>query len=195
LKQTLKKAYESYFKDLKDTLDNIDLDDFNDINELLFHAYEKGKNIFTMGNGGSGSTASHLVCDLNKGVSFDQRKKFKALCLNDNLPTLLAYANDVSYSDVFCEPLKNFMKRGDVVVGFSGSGNSKNVLKAVEYANANGAETVGFSGFDGGELAKTAKFSLVASVNDMQKCEDIHLILCHLIMQTMNNLTRLRSYA
>jgi D-sedoheptulose 7-phosphate isomerase len=195
LQEALRYSYRSYFKDLKDTLDCIDLDDFHDINTLIFHAYEKGKKIFTMGNGGSGSTASHFVCDLNKGVNVDRRKKFKAICLNDNLATLMAYANDVSYSDVFCEPLKNFMRKGDVVIGFSGSGNSENILKAVEYGNTNGAVTVGFSGFDGGKLSRIAKFSLVVAVNDMQKCEDIHLILSHLIMQTMINLMKLKSNA
>lgn len=182
-----------YFQDLKNTLDKIDLDIFKKINELLFNALENRRQIFTMGNGGSGSTAAHLVCDLNKGISFGQRKKFKAICLNDNMPTLLAYANDVSYSDIFCEQLKNFMLEEDIVIGLSGSGNSKNVLKAFEYANKNGGITIGFSGFDGGQLSKIAKYPLVVPINDMQKCEDIHLILCHLIMQTINNLLNMKS--
>jgi D-sedoheptulose 7-phosphate isomerase len=182
-----------YFQDLKNALDKIDLKMFKKINELLFDALENEKQIFTMGNGGSSSTAAHLVCDLNKGVSYNQRKKFKAICLNDNMPILLAYANDVSYSDIFCEQLKNFMRDGDVVIGFSGSGNSENVLKAIEYANKNGGVTIGFSGFDGGKLSKITKYSLTARINDMQKCEDIHSILCHLIMQTINNLLKTKS--
>ena len=194
VKQTMINSYLGYFEGLKNTLNNIDLEGFNRINELLFYALEKGKQIFTMGNGGSGSTASHLVCDLNKGVSFKQKEKFRAICLNDNLPIILAYANDVSYSDVFCEQLKNFMNEEDLVIGFSGSGNSENVLKAVEYANENGGITIGFSGFKGGKLSKIVRFSIVAPVYDMQKSEDIHLVLCHLIMQTMNNLIRIRSY-
>lgn len=189
----MQKNYLDYFKDLKDTLDRIDLNNFNKINKVIFKALENGKQIFTMGNGGSGATASHLVGDLNKGVNVSQ-KKFKALCLNDNMPTLLAYANDMSYSEVFCGQLKNFMCDKDVVIGFSGSGNSKNVLKAIEYANKNGGITIGISGFDGGKLSKIAKFSLVVPINDMQKCEDIHLILCHLIMQTMNDLLKSESY-
>ncbi len=194
VKQTMINSYLGYFEGLKNTLNKIDLERFNRINELLFYALEKGKQIFTMGNGGSGSTASHLVCDLNKGVSFNQKEKFRAICLNDNLPIILAYANDVSYSDVFCEQLKNFMNEEDLVIGFSGSGNSENVLKAVEYANENGGITIGFSGFKGGKLSKIVRFSIVAPVYDMQKSEDIHLVLCHLIMQTMNNLIRIRSY-
>jgi len=175
-----------YFRDVKKSLDKIDLDNFNKINEILFNALENGRQIFTMGNGGSGATAAHLVCDLNKGVGFNNSRKFKAICLNDNMPTLLAYANDLSYSDIFSEQLKNFMNKGDIVIGFSGSGNSENVLRALEYANENEGITIGFSGFDGGRLAKKVRYSLVVPINDMQKCEDVHLILCHLIMQTMN---------
>lgn len=190
VRQAMKNYYLDYFQELENTLNKIDLDNLNKINELLYNALENGKQIFTMGNGGSGSTASHLVCDLNKGVSFNNSRKFRAICLNDNMPTLLAYANDVSYDYVFIEQLKNFMNEGDIVIGFSGSGNSENVLKAVEYANENGEVTVGFSGFDGGELAKIVNYSLIVPINDIQKCEDIHLILCHLIMQTMNNLLK-----
>jgi len=179
-----------YFEELKDTLDKIDLKVLDLINELLFQALEAGKQIFTMGNGGSGSTASHLVCDLNKGVSENSRYRFKATCLNDNVSTILAYANDVSYSDVFVEQLKNFLKPEDVVIAFSGSGNSENVLKAIDYANDNRGITVGFCGFDGGELAKIVRYPLVVPINDMQKCEDVHLILGHLIMQRMNELSR-----
>lgn len=194
MRQAMKNYYLDYFQELENTLNKIDLDNLNKINELLYNALENGGQIFTMGNGGSGSTASHLVCDLNKGVSFNNSRKFRAICLNDNMPTLLAYANDVSYDYVFIEQLKNFMNEGDVVIGFSGSGNSENVLKAVEYANENGGVTVGFSGFDGGKLAKIVNYSLVVPINDIQKCEDIHLILCHLIMQTMVNLIKVSSY-
>jgi len=194
MRQAMKNYYLDYFQELENTLNKIDLDNLNKINELSYNALENGGQIFTMGNGGSGSTASHLVCDLNKGVSLNNSRKFRAICLNDNMPTLLAYANDVSYDYVFIEQLKNFMNEGDVVIGFSGSGNSENVLKAVEYANENGGVTVGFSGFDGGKLAKIVNYSLVVPINDIQKCEDIHLILCHLIMQTMVNLIKVSSY-
>jgi len=181
----MREFFLEYFQDLKNVLDKINLDNFNEINKLLFGALDDGKQIFTMGNGGSGSTASHLISDLNKGVCFDHRKRFKAICLNDSIPTILSYANDISYSDVFVEQLKNFMDKGDIVIGFSTSGNSENVLKAVEYSNENMGITVGFSGFDGGKLAEIVKHSIVVPIDDMQKSEDVHLILCHLIMQTM----------
>jgi len=173
-----------YFKELKGCLDRIDLNMLDKIIKLLFNSKQSGKQIFTMGNGGSGSTASHLACDLNKGVLSDNHR-FKVICLNDNIATVLAYANDMSYEDIFVEQLKNFVNAGDVVLAFSGSGNSENVLKAVDFANKEDAITVGFLGFDGGKLAKLVKYSLVAPINDMQKCEDVHLILGHLIMQRM----------
>ena len=100
-----------------------------------------------MGNGGSGASASHAAGDLNKGVSYGREKRFRVISLNDNLATLTAYANDVSYVDVFVEQLKNFLRPGDLVIAISGSGNSPNVLKAIEYANQQGAITVGLTGF------------------------------------------------
>jgi len=186
----MEKFFLDYFQELKKTLEKINLNSLKKINELLFDALENGRQIFTMGNGGSGSTASHLACDLNKGRCLNKRKKFKVICLNDNIPTLLAYANDLSFSEIFCEQLKNFMNEEDIVIGFSGSGNSENVIKAIKYSNENGGITIGFSGFDGGRLAKLAQYSLIVPINDMQKCEDIHLILCHLVMQTMNMLLK-----
>ena len=138
-----------------------------------------------MGNGGSASTASHFTCDINKGVCINLEKKFKVICLNDNLPTLLAYGNDFSYEDIFVEPMKNFLQPGDLVIGFSGSGNSPNVLKAFEWANQMDAKTFSLTGFDGGKLSKISHNAFVAPVRDMQKTEDIHLMICHLIMQML----------
>jgi len=182
--------YSSYFADLKNTLDKIDLGILEKINTILYRALLEKKQVFTMGNGGSGSTASHFVCDLNKGVCYGQQNKFKAICLNDNIPTLLAYANDVSYTDIFSEPLKNLMQKGDIVIGFSGSGNSENIIKAIEYAKQNGGITVGFSGCGGGRLAEVAEYSLVVPIDDMQKSEDIHFVLCHLMMQSLMRMIR-----
>ncbi len=103
--------------------------EFEEFIAELDRAYRREANIFIFGNGGSAATASHFACDMNKGVGHGKDKKFKVMCLNDNLPTLLAYANDVSYEDVFVEQLKNFMGEGDLVVGISGSGNSENVVR------------------------------------------------------------------
>ncbi|MCK6468149.1 MAG: SIS domain-containing protein [Candidatus Brocadia sinica] len=179
----MKMLASEYMRGIKETLDKMSFDGLEEMMHLMLEAYENERSIFVMGNGGSGSTAAHFACDLNKGVSFGLEKRFKAICLNDNVPVMLAYANDVSYSDVFVEQLKNFLKEDDVVIGLSGSGNSLNVLKAIDYANAKGAKTVGLSGFDGGKLALIVGLPLVVESHDMQKVEDIHLIMTHVIMQ------------
>ena len=180
-----------YCAELGATLAKLPLERFEEFVVLLESAYREERQVFMLGNGGSGSTASHIVCDLVKGVSYGLPKRFRAICLNDNVPTLMAYANDLSYEEIFVEPLKNFLHPGDLVIGLSGSGNSPNVLKAIDYANQHGAHTVGLSGFGGGKLAKLAHTSVVAPVNDMQKSEDTHLILLHAAFQVL--CARLRS--
>lgn len=175
-----------YLNQLKDLLDVFPHDRFKEIADALMSAYNGEKQIFIMGNGGSGATASHFACDINKGSCFELKKKFKVICLNDNVPTILAYANDLSYNKVFIEQLKNFLKEGDVVIGISGSGNSENVIQAVSYAKENNAKTIGLTGFDGGKLAQIADIPLVASINDMQKVEDVHMIVVHMLMQYLD---------
>jgi D-sedoheptulose 7-phosphate isomerase len=172
-----------YLNHLKDVLDSFPHDTFEQICRALLTAYHQGNQVFIMGNGGSGSTASHFVCDVNKGSCMQLEKKFKVICLNDNIPTILAYANDLSYDKIFVEQLKNFLKRGDIVRGISGSGNSENVLQAVSYAKKQEAKTIGLSGFDGGKLAQNADIPFVVAVHDMQKVEDVHMIVVHMLMQ------------
>lgn len=174
-----------YIEDLKTVLDAFPHHQFNLLIEVMLEAYDKGKRIFTMGNGGSASTASHWVCDINKGCSLNREKKFMMMSLNDSISTMLAYANDLSYEDVFVEQLKNFFVPGDVVIGISGSGNSQNVLKAVEFANANNGTTVGLCGFSGGKLYQMVHIPILISVDDMQQVEDIHMIVAHMSMQSL----------
>ena len=180
-----------YIAGLKDVLDRFDYDGFERTVDMILSAYENETHIFVMGNGGSGSTASHFACDINKGCCIDLDKKFKMICLNDNVPTMLALSNDISYESVFVEQMKNFFNPGDLVIGISGSGNSENVLRAIRYAKDNNGRTIGFSGYSGGKLADLADVSLVARVDDMQKVEDVHMIIVHIIMQavykTLNN--------
>ncbi len=175
----------NYLIGLKELLDSFDHPKFEEIIHLILDAYHKKNRIFIMGNGGSGSTASHFACDINKGCCMDLEKKFKVICLNDNMPTMLALANDVSYESVFVEQLKNFFEPGDLVIGISGSGNSENVLQAIRHARENNGRTIGLSGFSGGKLADLADVSFVARVNDMQKVEDVHMIVVHMIMQAV----------
>lgn len=171
---------EEYIGRLKTALDRISREEINTFLNLLVDALEAGRTVFTLGNGGSAATASHMAVDFNKGLSYGKARRFRFLCLADNLPTLTAYANDVSYEDVFVEPLRNFLEPGDLVIAISGSGNSRNVVKAVEYANAHGAGTVGLTGYDGGTLRKTARYGVHVPIRDMQVTEDLHMVLDHL---------------
>ena len=152
-----------------------------DIASILTKARDSGKRIYVMGNGGSASTASHMASDLGKGASRKDAARFRSIALTDNIPIMLAWANDSSYEDIFVEQLRNHLEKADVVIGISGSGNSENVLRAIEYANKEGAETIGLSGFDGGKLAKLAMTSYIVPNHCMQQIEDIHLIIEHLL--------------
>jgi D-sedoheptulose 7-phosphate isomerase len=179
-----------YLNGLKGVIDAFNHGAFERLIGLLVDAYHSGNYIFTMGNGGSASTASHFACDINKGCCCDLKKKFKVICLNDNIATMLAYANDASYEVVFEEQLKNFLNPKDLVIGISGSGNSENVLRAIRYAGENGGRTIGLSGFSGGKLSKMVDIALVAEVEDMQKIEDMHMIVVHMIMQSVHRVLR-----
>lgn len=177
----------NYISSLQNCLDRLDRKEIDTFIKILLQARDEDRTIFIMGNGGSASTASHFCCDFNKGMSYQQDKKFKLICLNDNVATMLAYANDVDYGNVFIEQLKNFFKPGDVVIGISGSGNSKNVLQAIEYANKNNGITIGLTGYNGGTLKQISKYSVNANIDDMQISEDIHMMLCHMTYSILMN--------
>ncbi len=170
-----------YLGDLKQTISLINENDINSVINVLEKARNTGKTIFTMGNGGSASTASHFVNGLSQGATVEGRTRFKVIALTDNIPNMLAYANDLGYENIFVEQLKNLMKDGDIVIGFSGSGNSQNVLKGIEYTNAHNAVSIGFTGFNGGKLKKIVKYSIHVPCNFMEIVEDIHLATTHLI--------------
>lgn len=176
-----------YLNRLQETIKRLDREEINKFINMLLDARDADKQIFIMGNGGSASTASHFCCDFNKGSSYGFNKRFKFICLNDNVPGMMAYANDVSYDDVFVEQLKNFFNPGDYVIGISGSGNSKNVLKAIEYANNNGGVTIGLTGFSGGKLKQMCTHSVNMNVDDMQISEDLHMMMDHLSMKVITN--------
>lgn len=172
-----------YINELKKALDTLPQKGLEETADAIMGAYEKGRQIFVMGNGGSGATASHFVCDINKFACSGSNTRFRAICLNDNVPTILAYANDVSFEDVFLEQLKNFLSPGDVVIGISTSGNSRNIVKAIEYANDMNSRTIGLTGSNGGTLAELAQIFIKVPESNMQRVEDIHLILAHIIVQ------------
>jgi D-sedoheptulose 7-phosphate isomerase len=181
----LMKDISAYCTKLSTTLGAVSKEEIHDVLNVLIEARDAGKQVFTMGNGGSAATASHFVCDFNKGASYGKKKRFKFICLNDNVPTTMAYANDVSYDDIFIEQLKNLFTPGDIVLGISGSGNSKNVLKAIEYANANQGITIGLTGFDGGKLKQLVAHGIHIPIDDMQIVEDLHMVMDHLMMKIL----------
>ena len=154
---------------------------------LLIKKRDTGKKIFTIGNGGSASTASHFVSDLLKTCITKKDKRFKAISLVDNFPVVLAWANDVSYADIFVEQLNNFISIGDVLIAFSGSGRSENVVRAIKYGKKQGAFCIGITGMSGGQLRKICDMSIIVPSNDMLSIESIHLLLCHYILSSIRN--------
>ena len=176
---------QQYINLVKSTLDSLDPKALELLTDAFHATYEKGGTIYTMGNGGSGASASHAAGDFLKGASYGLEKRFRMICLNDNLPSMMAIANDIGWDSIFIEPIKNFLKPGDLVIGISGSGNSKNVVNALAYANKNSATTVAMSGFKGGEIAKIATINVHAPVMDMEVTEDIHMVIFNIVKKQM----------
>lgn len=169
----------------RDVLDRLDVNSINEVLNCLVKTQEEGNTVYVFGNGGSGSTSSHFQNDFNKGLSEHLDKKFNFLCLNDNVSTMLAVANDSSYDEIFKFQLEGHLKPGDVVMALSGSGNSKNIIKAVEYAKECGNTVIGLTGYDGGKLKQMCDISLHVPINSMQMTEDIHMVFDHLMMSVL----------
>jgi D-sedoheptulose 7-phosphate isomerase len=164
-----------------EAIETIDLEKVAEAIGIFRRARDGGRCIFVCGNGGSAATAAHFVCDMLKGASHGRPSRFRIMALGDGLPTLTAYSNDVGYESVFVEPLRNFAQPGDLVLALSGSGNSPNVLRAVEYANSIGCTTVALTGRDGGSLGRLAQLNLQVSHPHMGRIEDSHMIVLHMI--------------
>jgi D-sedoheptulose 7-phosphate isomerase len=174
-----------YFARLSDTLDHLDLNAISSLVDMLLKAREEGKTIFIFGNGGSAATASHVTGDFLKGISYNLDKRFKLHCLNDNVSGMMAISNDLSYEEIFIEQLKAFLQKDDLVIGISGSGNSANVVKAMDFAKSKGAKTVAFCGYKGGKIKDIADLVIHAPIHDMEVTEDVHIIIFHAIKQIM----------
>lgn len=179
----------NYTNDIRDylaleieILKKLDVEQINAALNLLDETRQKKGRIYICGNGGSAATASHFQNDFNKGVSEYIDVPFRFHCLNDNVATLMAIANDIGYEEVFRFQLRNNLEENDVLVAISGSGNSHNVIRAVEYAKEHGCKIIGLTGFSGGKLKDLSDISLHAPVNSMQVTEDIHMIFDHLMM-------------
>lgn len=167
-------------------LKELDDDAINEAMNVLMKTRNEGRDVYVFGNGGSAATASHYVGDFNKGVSDALGgNMFRFHCLSDNMATMMAIANDYCYEDIFVKQLKGRLRKEDVVIGISGSGNSENVVRALAYAKEIGATSIGITGYDGGKVKKMCDISLHADVNDMQIAEDIHMVFNHLMMSVL----------
>lgn len=192
-------SFSGYLHGVKETLGQLPLERVQQICDLLYQAYLNDRTLFIFGNGGSAALASHLACDLGKGthnpgsLEMGGVKRLKVIALTDNVPMMSAWANDAGYEHVFAEQMLNFIQAGDVAFGISGSGNSPNVLKALELARNVGATTVGITGFQGGKMKDLLDLGIVVPSDNMQQIEDAHLVLAHMIFLELRR--RIRALA
>jgi D-sedoheptulose 7-phosphate isomerase len=178
-------TFTSYIDLLKKTLDELDADQVEKAIQAFLRVHQTQGTIYIFGNGGSGASASHATGDFLKGASFGLDKRFKVICLNDNIPALMAIANDISWDAIFIEQLKNFLQPNDLVIGISGSGNSKNVVSAMQYAKDKKVETIAFCGFKGGQIKELADINIHSKAMDMEIAEDVHMIVFNIIKKEM----------
>ena len=173
-----------YITEEIECLQRLDINEINKALTMLEETLRNGKRIYIFGNGGSASTASHFQSDFNNmNGGF---KKFQFVCLNDNIPTMMAIANDIGYDDIFRFQIEGRIQEGDIVIAISCSGNSENVIQAVGYAKKEKNKVIGITGFNGGRLKEMADISLHVPIDNMQITEDIHLIFNHMMMYILN---------
>ena len=184
--QTASQFAKDYLTGLKTVLDRLPLDVLEKLFTVIEDAHASGHQIFVIGNGGSAATASHMMNDLNKGTLGHKGdaawKRFKVIALTDNVSLMTAWANDTDYNTVFSEPLKNLANQGDVLIAISASGNSPNIITAVEAAKQLGVKVLGLGGFTGGKLAQLADVCVVVPSNDYGPVEDVHMIIDHILV-------------
>ena len=188
--QDFKDKISSILNSQKECIENLlDLEQnsLENILNSLLNARDNNYRIFVMGNGGSGSTASHFVSDLSKTAILENKNRFSAISLVDNVPVLLAWSNDSSYDDIFAEQLKNHLSQNDILIAFSGSGNSKNILNAFKYGKTNGAFCISITGMGGGKIQNISDICLVVPSNDMLTIESIHLMICHCLISMIRD--------
>jgi len=174
-------AIERYLSEAEAAIRGIDRGDVRAVVDEIFAAWSADRQIFIVGNGGSASTASHMMNDLAKFTRAEGRRRIRAIALTDNVPLMTAYGNDQSYDDVFVEPLRTLMRDGDTLIAISGSGNSPNVIKAVDYALERGARVVGLCGSPGGKLARLAQVRVIVPASHIGQQEDGHLVVNHAV--------------
>jgi D-sedoheptulose 7-phosphate isomerase len=172
-----------YVKGLLDCLDEVVSQEqtIEKIADIIFKAYKKGKQVFVIGNGGSASTASHCALGFEKQCVVEGKPRIRSKSLTDNIALITAWANDIDYTSIFEQQLMNQLDDGDVLIAISGSGNSPNIIRAAEYANARGAVTIGFTGFGGGRLKEIVSECVSLSSRNYGQVEDVHLALTHIL--------------
>lgn len=176
-----------YFNTLKALLDDVSTEQIAQVVDVCFAAYENDRRLVLCGNGGSASTASHLVCDLAKNIYLEGGKSFEVVALTDSPALLSAWGNDTEFANVFAGQARTWLRPGDVLLAISGSGNSPNILRVVEAAHEAGAITIGFCGYGGGKLADLAQISVVVHQRNMQQVEDMHLIWGHVVFSALRD--------
>jgi len=182
----IKSVAQQYLDNLKGAVDAVSLDDIQKVAEVLFEAYKNGKKVFILGNGGSAATASHMAADLGKGtlrnVYDPNEKRFQVISLTDNVPAMTAFANDLSFDEMFVQQIMNYVQKDDVVIGITGSGNTPNVIKTILYAKEIGAITIGLLGFHtGGSAKQLVDYDITIKSNNYGVVEDLHMVLDHLL--------------
>lgn len=177
----------NYISEHNKVLELLNMESLDYAVQMVGKAFKDGKKIITCGNGGSASTASHYITDWAKMINLETGEKFRGLSLVDNVGLITAFGNDLSYDEVFSGQCKSIIDEGDLLIAVSGSGNSPNILKAINLANEMGAHTLAILGYDGGKASKLAKHSFIVPSFDMQVCEDIHLMFGHMVMKTYCN--------
>lgn len=180
----------SYLSTVEGILREVQPDKLEEIIDVIYRAYSEDRQIFLMGNGGGAATSMHFTCDLNKTAIVPGRRRMRAISLSDNTSLVTAWANDTNYTNIFGEQLVNFARPGDLVIGFTASGMSVNIVNGIALANELGCETIAFVGFDGGTVGAIAKHVLHIQSNSYQHIEDVHLLLCHVITNALQERAR-----
>lgn len=176
---------QNYLDDLKRLVDAVAPAQIEPMVEALLRAWRNGQRVLLMGNGGSSSSVSHIVNDLQKNLQLEAGRPLRALCLTDSTPLMMAWANDTQWDNIFTPQVECWVEPGDVVIGVSGSGNSQNILNGLVAANRLGATTFGLAGYVGGKLKSVAQKSIVVPSDCMQRIEDVHMIVLHVVFSTV----------
>jgi len=181
----MKFTIQNYFNTHQTIFGKLSIENIQNFINLINVSFKSKKNIFVCGNGGSAYNASHFITDWNKMVYLRTGKRFKGISLCDNIGLITAYSNDVSYEQIFEGQLNSLFNKGDLVIGISVSGNSKNVIKALNFCNKNGGISASITGYDGGKIKRISKYNVNVPSYDMQICEDIHLMIGHMVMKNL----------